>query len=264
MRRALASCLTVAMLFAAPVHAEAENPLRAGGSWDDLAYDILGDVTPEPAGDALALDAPFRAYDPALVPVHLTQPPDAPVIGELVLVVDENPAPVAATIRLSPAMHPLDFEMRVRVEQYSNIRAIAESEGGTLMTGRFVRATGGCAAPAGRDAAEALAQMGRMRLLSLQKADGYRQVRLMIRHPNYSGLQRDQRTLLNIPAHFVDQLEVWQGEEMLFAVEGGISVSEDPVYDFRFRDNGAPALRVVATDTRGNRFEQDLPLEGRG
>lgn len=51
-----------------------------------------------------------RASDPAFVPAHLTQPPGAPAIRALTVVIDENPAPVAAEITLGPAMLPLDME----------------------------------------------------------------------------------------------------------------------------------------------------------
>jgi sulfur-oxidizing protein SoxY len=89
-----------------------------------------------------------------------------------------------------------------------------------------------------------------------------REAQIMIRHPNYSGLQRDQITQLFIPAHFIDQLEVWQGDDMLFSMEGGISISENPVFRFGYNDNGAPALTVKASDTDGNTWERVLLKTG--
>lgn len=80
----------------------------------------------------------------------------------------------------------------------------------------------------------------------------------MIRHPNYSGFQRDQITHLFMNAHFIDRVEVYQGDDMLFTLKGGISISENPVFRFEYTDNGAPALRVRAEDTEGNVFEQLL------
>ncbi|MEO0831080.1 MAG: quinoprotein dehydrogenase-associated SoxYZ-like carrier, partial [Pseudomonadota bacterium] len=156
----------------------------------------------------------------------------------------------------------LDFEMRVRVDQYSNVRVLAETGEGMIMTGRFVKASGGCSAPASRDPEIALANMGQMKLRMFgepQISTPRREAQIMIRHPNYSGLQRDQITQLFIPAHFIDNLEVWQGDEMLFSMEGGISISENPVFRFAYSDNGAPELVVKATDTEGNSFERSLP-----
>ena len=245
---------------------EIKNPLVEGETWADLKYDIVGDREIADGSALIALDAPYRAEDAAIVPLHLTQTdPDAD-IGSLMIVIDENPAPLAGDFTFGPGMSPLDFELRVRVNQYSNIRVIADTGDGLVMTGRFVKASGGCSAPASKDPEVALASMGQMRLRSFgdkpAMSNTWREAQIMIRHPNYSGLQRDQITQLFINAHFIDELEVYQGEELLFTMEGGISISENPVFRFAYRDNGAPALRVRARDTEGNIFEQILPKDG--
>ena len=90
------------------------------------------------------------------------------------------------------------------------------------------------------------------------------EAQIMIRHPNYSGLQRDQITQLFIGAHFIDTIEVFQGDAPLWSMTGGISISENPVFRFTYEDNGATGLRVRATDTEGNVFEQVLPKEATG
>ena len=90
-------------------------------------------------------------------------------------------------------------------------------------------------------------------------ASAPREAQIMIRHPNNSGLQRDQVTLLYTPAHFVDELSVWQGDALLFSMVGGISISEDPNVRFNFVSNGAATFRVEAKDTNGQRFRQEWP-----
>ncbi|WP_170335222.1 quinoprotein dehydrogenase-associated SoxYZ-like carrier [Ruegeria arenilitoris] len=248
-----------------PVWAEqpVKNPLVEGETWQDLQYDVVGDAELGNADRLLSIDAPYRAHDAATVPLVLTQlDPDARITAATV-VIDENPAPIAGVFTFSPAMGSLDFEMRIRVNQYSNIRVIAETPDGLHMTGRFVKASGGCSAPATKDPEVALASMGKMKLRSfgdeVQMSTPRREAQIMIRHPNYSGLQRDQVTQLFIPAHFIDHLEVWQGEELLFTMDGGISISENPVFRFTYNDNGTTTLTVKATDTEGNSFEADLP-----
>ena len=186
-------------------------------------------------------------------------------ISSAMIIIDENPAPMAADLTFGEMMMPLNFELRVRVNQYSNIRVLAKSGDGTFMAGRFVKASGGCSAPASKDPAAALASMGQMRLKhfddSRNMSGQRRDAQIMIRHPNYSGLQRDQVTQLFVGAHFIDKLEVFQGDDLLFALEGGISVSENPVFRFDYTDNGAPDLRVRAHDTEGNVFERVLPKD---
>lgn len=267
MNRAVTGAVAVLMLaLGGAASAQSDNPLTETGSWPDLKGDIIGEA-PIQSGDALfTMQAPYRAHDAAIVPVTLTQTDPGPRITAIDLVVDENPAPLVAHIQFGPAMQPLAFETRVRVNQYSNVRAIATTDQGLFMTGRFVKASGGCSAPATKDPAAALAGLGRMKLRSFAADDdpamsgARREAQIMIRHPNYSGLQRDQITQLFISAHFIDALEVWQGDEMLFRLTGGISISENPVFRFTYRDNGAGALRVRASDTEGNLFETTLPL----
>lgn len=249
--------LTAALL-AAPAMAQ-DNALQPSPTWEDLRGAVM-DLDSDPPQDAtvLDLDAPARAHDAAIVPIRLTQAADAPAIDALTLVIDENPAPVAAEYAFGPALMPLDFEVRVRVDSYSDVRAIATQADGTqVMAGRFVKAAGGCSAPAGKDMAATKATMGQMRWRS-EVQDGEEIGTLMIRHPNFSGLQRDQVTLLNIPAHFIDRLDVRQGDALLFSMAAGISVSEDPVFRFRYQPDGQP-INVRVEDTDGNVWTESFP-----
>ena len=264
---ALAFTALVASLALPAPPAQAEdtvrNPLTESEMWSIMRENVVGTAQIADGSALFKVDAPYRANDAATVPIRIRQTDPAAVIREATVVIDENPAPVAATLGFSKAMAPLDFEMRVRVNQYSNVRVIAETEAGLSMTGRFVKASGGCSAPASRDPEVALASMGEMKMRLFPKeaqvSTPRREAQIMVRHPNYSGLQRDQVSQLFIPAHFIDHMEVWQGEELLFTMDGGISISENPVFRFTYTDNGATALRVVATDTEGNSFEQVLP-----
>lgn len=270
MARHFVQMAALGMMLGSPVFAAdtVENPLQEGATWEELRVDVIGDTQPGDAGGFLSLEAPYRAHDAATVPIVLTQTDPDRDIETAIVVIDENPAPVAATFAFGDAMGPLDFEMRVRVNQYSNVRVITESDAGLHMTGRFVKASGGCSAPASRDPELALAGMGKMKLRSFeqdaQMSTPRREAQIMIRHPNYSGLQRDQITQLFIPAHFIDHIEVSQGDEMLFTMDGGISISENPVFRFAYDDNGSADLTVKATDTDGNVFTSVLPKAAEG
>ncbi len=242
-----------------------QNPLTESPTWEDLRFDVVGDADLAEGNDILSVEAPSRAADAATVPVVLTQTNPNVHITAATVVIDENPAPVAGVFTFGDGMGELSFEMRLRVNQYSNVRVITQTEDGLSMTGRFVKASGGCSAPASRDPESVLASMGEMKLRLFGEMDAplqsnvRREAQIMVRHPNYSGLQRDQITQLFIPAHFIDHLEVWQGDDMLWAMDGGISISENPAFRFGYIDNGSEALTVKATDTSGNSFEQVLP-----
>ena len=259
-RLALVLALLAAPVLAAPAMA-ADNPLQPSPSWDDMRSALTG-TEAEPVIDAAILDleAPLRADNPALVPIRITQPAGAPRIAKLALVIDENPAPVAGEFTFGPATGPLDLEVRVRVDAYSDVRAVAWLEDGRqIMAGRFVKASGGCAAPAGAGD-KAREGMGQMRWRS--EPDGDRAIgTLMIRHPNFSGLQRDQLTLLNIPAEFVQTIVLKQGDEMLMTMEGGISISENPVFRLGYVPNGGE-ISAHVEDTDARKFDASFPAAG--
>ncbi len=116
---------------------------------------------------------------------------------------------------------------------------------------------------------EALASMGQMKLRhfvppaeeTMTKAQ---ELQLMIRHPNNSGLQRDPLTQYFIPAHFVQNLSISQGDRLILSMEGGISISEDPNFRFDFAPGSGGEIRVEATDTEGKVFNGQWPLEAVG
>jgi sulfur-oxidizing protein SoxY len=239
--------------------------------WPELARDIFNGRDLKDGAGLIAIDMPYRAEDAAIVPVTLraTLPPgDARVVKAITLVIDQNPAPVAATFRTGSGVTMIST--RVRVDSYTNVHAVAElSDGGLYASTVFVKASGGCSAPTTKNAEEAKAGLGQMRFRQFAKpadgpVSGPREAQVMIRHPNNSGLQRDQVTLLYVPAFFVRDLRVWQGDELVLAMDGGISISEDPNIRFSYLPNGATRFRVEAVDTDGHVFKGEWPVEAAG
>ena len=86
----------------------------------------------------------------------------------------------------------------------------------------------------------------------------------MIRHPNYSGLQMDQVTMLYIPARFIQEIVLKRGDDVVLTMEGGISLSENPSFRFAFRRDGNGDLVSRAEDTQKNVFEKSWPVERTG
>src|SRR3546814_2431119 len=101
-------------------------------SWDDIRAQLYGSEREIASGDGvIALEAPYRALDAATVPVVVTaQIPQTEdrYIKSLTLVVDDNPAPIVGTFHFSPANGIATISTRVRVNTYTNIRAIAETK----------------------------------------------------------------------------------------------------------------------------------------
>ena len=258
---------TLAVLFAMSAYAGAQQTMASSEQiWQALKGDVFGERTILSDDGVVRIEAPKRAQDAAIVPVDIyLDPAKAPDgIRAVTMIIDANPAPVAARFDLGKDAGVTHISTRVRVNDYSFIRAIAETADGKLhMSQTFIKASGGCSAPAIKNSKEALASMGQMKMRQFEGAEKMskaEEIQLMIRHPNNSGLQRDPLTQYFIPAHFVDKLSVSQGDRLILAMEGGISISEDPNFRFDFDARGKDALKVVASDTDGKRFENEWPL----
>lgn len=229
--------------------------------WKALHKDVFASREITDGAGMLTMDAPVRAEDAATVPITIRMPADfATNVKVLTLVVDKNPSPVVGAFTYGSAAGKGDrmLSVRIRIDQYSDVRAIAETNDGKLyMISKFVKASGGCSAPASKDAEEAAKIMGKMQIkTALSKSDdGLSQVgQLMIKHPNNSGMQMDQLTGLYSKAHFVNKIEVKSGANLIFAMEGGISISEDPNIRFTYEGSPADPLEVKAEDSEGKMY----------
>jgi len=235
--------------------------------WTQIKTSLFGDRRVQDGTNVVALKTPYRAMDAAVVPVdiraELRQSPGR-FIKTLYLVIDMNPSPVAAVIHFPTARPWHDLSTRVRVNAYTNIRAIAESnDGGLYMTANFVKASGGCSAPSLKDPAAAAAQRGRMKLVLPEAFKPGQEItaQLLIKHPNSSGLQFDQVSREFIPADFIRTIRVSYQGETLFTADTNISISEDPSIRFNFIPQPSGLLTVYAKDSTGMEYAKSFKVE---
>lgn len=252
----------------AAVLAAAAAPVSAGGNlepdrverWRDLSSLIFGEeVTLSPTETAVSLEAPQRAEDASLVPVTIRTDPEARVT-RLALVVDENPGPMAADVSFGPAGDPRAFGLRVRLDGYSNIHAVATTADGRLYENAvFVKGAGGCSAPIGVSDAEAMQDMGEMRMkFAGAGPEGAGRATLLVRHPNFNGMQMNQLTRLVTPPRFVTRVEVTRGADLVFAMTGDISLAADPAIEFLYAPGPTAPFTVSVADSEGARWSQDF------
>ncbi|HVI29944.1 quinoprotein dehydrogenase-associated SoxYZ-like carrier [Hansschlegelia sp.] len=259
-----AAALLAGALAATPVLAEDDAAAR-DQRWTELRQDVFGDRAVEQSKDVVALDAPVRAEDAALVPMAIKTADPAWIKG-LTLIIDENPGPVAARVTFGPAGDAGLLKLRTRVNTYTNVHAVAETTDGKLFdTVRFVKASGGCSAPAGSSEEEAMKGMGEMRLKVRDEITPGKsaQATLMIRHPNFNGMQMDQITRAYTPARYIKEIKVTYNDKDVFSLVSDISLSTDPVIEFGFKPEAKGQIKVAATDTEGGHWEKtfDVPTQ---
>lgn len=253
---ALGSMLLMAMPFSANA---TEDP------WPELHRDLFANKPLAENDGTIVLYAPGSAENAALVPISMRIPSN--IAGQaktLSLIIDRNPAPVAAVFKFGEGyssdanIGERTIATRIRIDSFSKVRAILETTDGKLhMVSKFVAGAGGCSSPAGSDVDAALAGLGRTQVKSLQdknRGESWREGIVMVRHPNFTGMQMDAKTRNYTPARFVNRLMVSKGEKLVFEMEGGISISEDPNIRFTYDGTHNEPLAVTGTDTEGATF----------
>lgn len=251
---ALAACLVVV----APGQANDEV-------WPAIARELYQERGIAPAGDKFALYAPAQAADAAIVPISVRFPAQvSSQVKSMTLVIDRNPVPVVATFEFGKAFRNSTdvgerlIETRVRVDSFSNLRAVVEMQDGSLhMASKFVAGAGGCSATTGKDPEAALAGLGKVKIdvrRDQVRGKSWRDARIMVKHPNFTGMQMDSRSGNYTPARFVEKLEIKRGGEMMMKVSGGISLSENPHIRVTYGTDRDEAIEVSGIDTLGSRF----------
>jgi sulfur-oxidizing protein SoxY len=240
---------------------------QASPRWQQVRKSLFGTRPVRPGEGVIVLEAPPRAEDAAVVPIALrAQFPQTPArhIRRLMLLIDNNPSPIAATFDFTLDSGRAEVETRVRVDEYGFLRAVAETNDGELyMATRYVKASGGCSAPPGKDPSAALASLGRM-LLRVQgdpRSGEPVLAQLMINHPNHSGLVMDQLTRQYTPAHFVRKVEVTYAGRPVLTADLDFAISENPHLRFWFVPKPPQGeLRATAVDSQDLRFEHAIGL----
>lgn len=226
-----------------------------------LKQKYFGDRAIVEGTDVIELTAPYRAEDPALAPISVSakfpQGKDK-YIKTITLIVDNNPTPFAAAFHFTPDSGKADIALRMRLNAYTYVRAIAETNDGKLSMNKvYVKASGGCSAPLGADLEAAMARLGKMKFkLEGDKLNPQQPnlAQLLISHPNITGMQMDQISRMIKPAHFVDEVKVSFNGKPIMSAQTDIAVSADPNFRFYFVPDQAGELKAEIKDNLGKSF----------
>jgi sulfur-oxidizing protein SoxY len=245
-----------------PAAAADDEAAARSERWAELQGVIFPGRTISDGAGVIELEAPPRALDAALVPFTIALPSDKQ-IKSVFLVIDNNPGPLAGRFTFGAAADPRTIKVRMRVDTYTNVHAVAEDSTGKLYAvEKFVKASGGCSAPAGSNDEESLRNLGQMKLKLLGEfAPGKpAQAQLMIRHPNFNGMQMDQLTRHYTPAHFIRTIDISYEDQPVLKIDSDIALSTDPVITFGFKPPREGQLKVEVTDSKEQRFVREFSV----
>lgn len=212
--------------------------------------------------DIFEIKAPYTAEDATLVPISIhskiAQKPEL-FINKITIFVDKNPLPLVGEFELTKDSGKADLAMKIRVDDFSYVRAIAETSDGQLyMAKSFVRAKGACSAPPPASMEDSRKLLGKMRMKTIGKlALGEPNLmQIKIRHPNITGMAPIKIGSRVIPpAFFVKELEVDFNGKLVLKAKTTFSISMDPAFRFFFVPDKEGVLVVRGSDTKNNKFE---------
>jgi sulfur-oxidizing protein SoxY len=260
---ALSGLLCIVLAAPAGANEKAEPDPARSQYWEPIRKLMFGDREIRDGKDVLRVYLALRADDASTVPVavksQIDQSPER-YIKTIWVVVERNPSPAAGVFHFTPDSGRAQVETRLRFEDYSHVRAIAETNDGQLwMDSRWVKAAGGCSAPGGKYRVPA-ALLGKMKF-RFDDDVRYNQpnlVQVNIRHPNESALAADFDAT-QVP-QFVRSVNVTYGGKPVMSAEVDFSLSDNPTFRFWFVPREKGELRVEVEDTHDNRFIQSLPI----
>ncbi|SFO33044.1 sulfur-oxidizing protein SoxY [Roseovarius lutimaris] len=241
----------------------------AQSAWDDIRGALYGDDSVISQSAHVTLEAPYRTSDDARTVLggQIIAPTGQRIIA-VTLVIDENPAPVAADFTLAQPQAAFGFRLTTRINGQTPLHLVALTDAGERHVAEGYLKTSGqgaCAAPPGTDPVAALATLGDMELTFLPALDAPSEsvntriaalagkvgaLDVDISHPSHSGLQMDQITLLYIPLRVVGAVEIALDNAPYLSMSGSISLSENP----RLRvsvPEGTSMAEVTLHDTDG-------------
>ena len=263
--------LRMALAFATALCLAPTGAISAESTWSAIKPAIFQERVIHHSREMITLDAPYRTLDDRVIPIRVnTALSDGRNIKSLTLIADDNPMPVIGVFRPATEVSRFGIGLNIRLDGTSIIRAVVETDDGSLyMTKKLVKTSGqgACASPPVTDLDkidETLGQMAFNDVTAKASSSGFtsiaRRGRLKLMHPNLTGLQMNQITLHHIPARYIDKFTVWQGDRKLFSAESGITLSENPEIEFDYRLDGSQQLTIEASDTDGTKFKSTFPL----
>ncbi len=263
----LAGLLLVLPLGAAVANEKAEPDPAKSQYWPPIRQMMFGEREILDGKDVVRVYLSTRADDASTVPVavkaQIDQTPGQ-YIKQVYLIVERNPSPAAGIFQFTPDSGRAQVETRLRFEDFSFVRAIAETNDGKLyMASRWVKAAGGCSAPGDKNRMPANL-VGTMKFrFADETVEAHKPalVQLMIRHPNESALASDfddTRT-----PQFVRQVKVTYAGKTIMSADVDFSISDNPSFRFYFVPEKEGELQAIVEDTHDKRYvHREIIVEG--
>ena len=184
-------------------------------------------------------------------------------VKSVTVIVDGNPIPLAAVFHFNPKSGKAEISTRIRLEMDALVHVVAETNDGRYyMNAIPVRASGGCGGDVGGDESVAKQTAGKMKVAVEEPSNAGVPVkaRLLIKHPMYTGLQRDLLSQGYRPAFFISKIDAKFNGEAVMQAETFMGISEDPMIQFYFVPEKSGKLVVTIDDNENGQFHHQTDV----
>ena len=90
--------------------------------------------------------------------------------------------------------------------------------------------------------------------INLLQTNGWTKIKIW--HPNFSGMQFDQLTRTEIPAEYIESVQLFVEDKLVWEYNGTIGIAQDVFFMMPIHTEGKHVV-VFARDNLGNEFEYD-------
>lgn len=251
--RQLAYAIAVSLLPFSAAADEVKDPLNSP-VWPSVQSKYFADG-PVVFDERVKVSVPSIVENQAQVPVT-ADARGLQGVKRLVVIADLNP--IQQVLTLTPRKAAAYVAFRMKVEQGTPVRAAALTEDGVWHVGGMYlsAAGGGCTAPAlARGEASWSVTLGESHGRVWRNADGTARMRMRIRHPMDTGLDRKN------PAYFIERVDMRAGGgDPLATLEMFEPVSEDPTITLMpLLAPGDASVELDGRDNNGGIYRSTLP-----
>ena len=221
------------------------------------ALKALG-VAPVAASGDVLLQTPDLAEDGSVVPMSMSA--SAPGVRQMALLVERNPAPLAALFTLSEAVEP-QLSLRLKVQESTRVLALALlADGRALEASRELRVTaGGCVGGGDPEAVSNPAAGPTKMRTQLVPGRGV-VVRALLTHEMESG-QRSDAQGRPIPAWHITEVNVRLNGQPVLSAWWGPSIARNPFLQFTLKSaRPGDRLAIAWVDNRGGRRNDETTV----
>ena len=201
--------------------------------------------------DFISINAPKRANSGAQVPISIKLVEKEGVyIEKIYLIIDANPTQHASTYYLTDKTQNLNLLTRIRMETDSYVRAVGEDKIGNLYMSKVaIRASGGCSGYMDVNDPALIKDVGKV---LVKYKDNF--ITTRVKHPNFTGLQKDQESGGYIPKWIVEYIYYDINNERILGVKNDISISQNPYVKFKYVIKDKDSIKVTVIDSKNNQL----------